>query len=128
MKVTRSIVLYLLFLVCLSVPPVILQYSGHDDLLVPKFWLFFFFLSGLTLLVIGSILFVQHKNQEYYAQAFLAATTVKILALLIFILIFSAKNNVDKHIFIADFMYTYFFNMGFEVYILLRNLRHKNLR
>jgi hypothetical protein len=128
MKVTRSILLYLLFLVCLSIPPVILQYSGHDDLLVPKFWLFFFFLSGLTLLVIGSILFVQSKNQEYYAQAFLAGTTVKILALLIFILIFSAKNKVNKHIFIADFMYTYFFNMGFEVYILLRNLRHKNLR
>src|SRR5579872_1280848 len=125
MKVTRSIISYLLFLVCLSVPPVILQNTGHADLMVPGFWPFFFFLSGLTLLVIGSILFVQSKNHEYYAQAFLAATTVKILALLIFILVISAKNKVDKHIFIADFIYIYFFNMGFEVYILLRNLRHK---
>ena len=128
MKVSRSVFLYLVFLVCIAIPPVILQNTGYADLLVPKFWLFFFFVSAFTLLVIGSILFVQYKNQEYYAQAFLVATTIKILALLIFILVFAAKNKVNKQIFVVDFMYSYFLNMGFEVYILLRNLRHKNLR
>ena len=128
MKISPSIFLFLLFLVVIAIPPAVLQYTGSDHWLIPNFWLFFFFVSGLTLLVVGSILFVQYKNQEYYAQAFLASTTVKILALLIFILVFSSKNNVNKHIFLADFIYIYFLNMGFEVYILLRNLRHKNLR
>ena len=97
-------------------------------MLVVHFWLIFFYISGLTFLVVCSILFVQFKNKEYYAQAFLAGTTVKILACLIFIVVFLMKNKVNKSAFLADFFYIYLLNMVFEVYLLLRNLRHKNLR
>lgn len=128
MKIFPSILAFLIFTLILAIPPVILQYSGNTDLLVPHFWLVFFYMSALTLLVVALILFVQYKNQEYYAQAFMGGTTVKILACLAFIVIFAAKNKVNKHIFLADFFYIYFLNMGFEVYLLLRNLRHKNLR
>jgi F0F1-type ATP synthase assembly protein I len=73
-------------------------------------------------------LYVQHKNQEYYVQAFMAGTTVKILACMIFIVVYLMKNKVNKMVFVGDFIYIYFLNMGFEIYLLLRNLRHKNLR
>ena len=73
-------------------------------------------------------LFVQRKNSELYAQAFLAGTTVKILGTLFFVLVFLRKNQVDKLVFAADFFYIYFLNMAFEVYGLLRNLRNQNLR
>jgi len=63
-----------------------------------------------------------------FSEAFMGATVVKILACLIFVVIFLAKNKVEKYVFIGDFFYTYFLNTIFEVYILLRTLRNKILR
>jgi hypothetical protein len=128
MKILPSILAYLFFTFILAIPPVILQFSGNASALTPHFWLLFFYLSGLTFLVVSSILFVQQKNGDYYIQAFLAGTTVKILACIGFIVIFLMKNKVNKYVFLADFFYVYLLNMVFEVYVLLRNLRHKNLR
>ena len=128
MKVLPSILSYLAFVILLAIMPVAAQHNGYADWLVANFWLIFFFLSGLTFLVLTTILVVQQKNEEYYVQAFLAATTVKILACLVFIVVFLMKNKVNKYVFLADFFYTYLLNMVFEVYVLLRNLRHKNLR
>jgi hypothetical protein len=128
MKALPSIFSFLLFTILLAIVPAAAQHNGYADWLVPNFWLLFFYIAVLTLLVISALLFVQYKNQDYYAQAFMAGTTVKILACMIFILLFVAKNKVNKQVFLADFIYIYFLNMGFEVYILLRNLRHKNLR
>ena len=96
--------------------------------IIPKFWILFGYIAVLTLLVTGTVLFVQRKNSELYAQAFLAGTTVKILCTLFFIVVFLRKNQVDKLVFAADFFYIYFLNMAFEVYGLLRNLRNQNLR
>jgi hypothetical protein len=128
MKILPSILSYSGFIILLAVLPFAAQHNGYDDWLVPRFWLIFFFLSGLTFLVLASIVIVQQKNEEYYVQVFLAATTVKILACLVFIVVFLMKNKLNKHVFLADFFYVYLLNMVFEVYVLLRNLRHKNLR
>lgn len=105
-----------------------LTYTGHTDLIVPKFWLLFFFLSGLTFLTVISILMVAKINNEMYAQAFLAATTAKLLACMFFALIFLLKNAVNRYVFVADFFYIYFLNMVFEIYGLLRNLRNQKIR
>ena len=128
MKVLPSIFAYLGFVLLLSIMPVAAQHNGYADWLVTNFWLIFFFLSGLTFIVITAILLVQQKNKDHYVQAFLICTTVKILACLVFIIVFLAKNKVNKYVFLADFFYVYLLNMVFEVYVLLRNLRHKNLR
>jgi hypothetical protein len=128
MKTLPSILGYLLFVILLAVPPVVLQYTGNGDLMVPQFWLVFFYISGLTFMVISAVVLMNAKNKEYFVQAYLAGTTVKILACIIFIFIFAMKNKVNKHVFLADFFYIYLLNMVFEVYVLLRNLRHKNLR
>jgi F0F1-type ATP synthase assembly protein I len=85
-------------------------------------------MSGLTFLVVAMMLIVKQKNKEYFTQAFLGGTTIKILACLVFIVLFLMKNKLNKHVFLADFFYVYLLNMVFEVYVLLRNLRHKNLR
>src|SRR5580698_5411680 len=116
MKTLPSILGYLLFAVLLAVPPVILQYTGNADLLVPKFWLVFCFISGLTFIVVASVTLMQAKSREYFVQAYLVSTTVKILACMGFILIFAMKNKVNKHVFLADFFYIYLLNMVFEVY------------
>jgi hypothetical protein len=128
MKVYRTILSFLVFIILLAVPPVLLNYTGNTDLLAPHFWLLFFFISGLTLVVIIAVLLSQRANSEVYSQVFLAATTFKILVCLIFMVVFLRKNHVDKVIFVADFLYIYFLNTAFEVYGLLRNLRNQNLR
>ena len=63
-----------------------------------------------------------------HAQVFLAGTTFKILACLAFLVVFIMKIKVDKPVFVGNFFYLYFLNTAFEVYILLRTLRHKILR
>jgi len=128
MKVYRTILLFVAFIIVIAIPPVLLNYTGNTDLLAPHFWLLFLFISGLTLIVIAAVLLSQRGNSEMYSQVFLAATTFKILACLIFMVVFLHKNHVDKLIFIADFFYVYFLNTAFEVYGLLRNLRNQNLR
>ena len=127
MKVTSSIISFLLFIVIISIPPVILQHLGNTALMVGNFWIIFFFMSGLTFLVLMVTLMIGSKNQEYLSQAFLAGTTFKILAGLVFIFVFLSKNAPDKAIFLGDFAYIYLLTMVFEIYLLLRNLRHKNL-
>ena len=128
MKISLAIRYFLLFTLSIAIPPVLLQYTGNSDLLTTGFWIVFFYMSGLTFFVLMLMLIVGQKKPEYFAQAFLGGTTLKILASLIFILVFLKNNTVNKPIFLAGFAYIYLLNMGFEVYVLLRKLRHENLR
>ncbi len=74
------------------------------------------------------VLIGQQIDAEKGTQFFLAATVFKILACLVFALVFLLKNKVNKYVFVADFFYVYFLNTAFEIYSLLRNLRNQNLR
>jgi len=128
MKIPQAILYFFLFTFIIAAPPLVLQYTGNTSLLTPGFWVLFFFISGITFLVLMLMLFVGEKNKEYFAQGFLGGTTFKILACLVFIFVFSRKNAPDKTVFLVNFTYIYLLNMGFEVYVLLRKLRHENLR
>src|SRR5258708_7229844 len=125
MKISHSILLFIVFAICLAIPPLALQFNNHDDWLTPHFWLIFFFISGFTFAGMAGILLVQRSKHDYYVQAFMASTTIKILACMIFVVVFLMKNKVNKGVFLADFVYIYLFNMVFEIYVLMRNLRHQ---
>jgi len=128
MKIYQALLFYLWFTFIIAIPPYALNAYGHADLVIPQFWVIFFFLSGLTLLVVACILIVRQMFPTMFSEAFMGATVVKILGCLVFVLVFLAKNKVDKYVFLGDFFYIYFLNTVFEVYILLRTLRHKILR
>ncbi|MDR6942618.1 hypothetical protein [Mucilaginibacter pocheonensis] len=128
MKILPFVLFYLLFIIIIAIPPLVLTYTGYAGWITPKFWLLFFFLSGLTFLTIISVLMVSKINPDMSAQAFLAATTVKLLACMFFALVFLLKNAVNRYVFVADFFYIYFLNMAFEIYGLLRNLRNQKIR
>ena len=83
-------------------------------------------MSFITLIILVFMLIIYQKNKEYYAQAFLGATTFKLLLCLVFLLVFIKKNHPDKFVFLVDFAYIYFLNTVFEIYSLLRNLRNQN--
>ncbi|TWJ00033.1 hypothetical protein JN11_02448 [Mucilaginibacter frigoritolerans] len=126
MKTYKSIITFLLFTCLVAVPPLALKYSGLESWLVPGFWGMFFFVAGLTFIVLLFILTIQAKNTEMYAPAFLGATTFKLLACLIFLLVFIKTRHPEKVFFVVDFMYLYLLNTVFEIYGLLRNLRNQN--
>ena len=126
MKIYKVLLSFLIFNCLLAVPPLLLTWLDNADMLVSGFWVLFFFVSILTLIVILTVLIVQQKNNEMYAAAFLGATTFKLLACLIFVLVFIKKNHPEKVFFVVDFMYLYFLNTVFEIYGLLRNLRNQN--
>jgi hypothetical protein len=128
MKITTTIFLFLLFTIIIGLPPAILQYTGNTTLLANGFWTLFCFMAGITFLITIGMLMAKNKNQEHFTPAFLGGTTVKILACLIFIFVFLHNKPADKHIFMADFGYIYLLNTAFEIYVLLRNLRHENLK
>lgn len=128
MKSYSFIVSFLVFTVLLAVPPLVLQYTGNNSLLVPHFWGMFGYISGITFLAILAVILVQRKNTEMYAQAFMGATVFKMLAFLVFVLIFIKKTHPEKITFVADIMYLYFLNTAFEVYGLLSNLRNQKNR
>jgi fucose 4-O-acetylase-like acetyltransferase len=128
MKISQSIITFLLFTILIAATPAVLQYTGNTTLLDHEFWTLFSFISVLTFLVLVMMLVTYQKKKEYFAQAFLGGTTLKILITMIFIFVLLRNNKVNKLIFMADFLYIYLLNTAFEVYILLRNLRHENLR
>lgn len=76
----------------------------------------------------AAVLVAQRLVPEFYAQVFMGATVFKMLACLVFMLVLVLKTKVDKPVFVANFFYLYFLNTGFEVYVLLRNLRNQNLK
>jgi hydrogenase-4 membrane subunit HyfE len=128
MKVYKPIISFLIFTLLLALPPALLTFFDAGDYLVPHFWGIFVFISTTTLIVTFAVLLAQQKNSEIYAQAFLGATTFKILTCLIFVLVFIKKTHPPKVFFVVDFMYLYFLNTAFEVFYLLRTLRNQNSR
>ncbi len=116
----------MIFTIIIAIPALLLIFTGNASWLVPHFWVIFFFMSVITLLIIVFVLAVQQKNSEMYAQAFMGATTFKLLCCLVFLLVYIRKMHPDKVVFVVDFMYIYFLNTIFEIYGLLRNLRNQN--
>ena len=104
MKLYKVLLQFIIFSVLLAVPAVILTYVENGYWLVPDFWGVFMFLSLLTFVTTFAVLLVQQKNSEMYGQAFLAATTFKLLATLVFILIFIKETKPIKIVFMVDFM------------------------
>lgn len=128
MKIAAKIFPFLIFTILLALPPIYFIYFGDKSLIVPQFWGLFVFVGGLTLLALIAILAAQSSSAELGTQIFMAATVFKLLACLVFVLVFFLKHKVDRPVFMVDFFYLYFLNTGFEIYVLLCNLRNQNLK
>jgi hypothetical protein len=127
-QIIFKLIPFFVFTLLLAAIPLCLKLAGMQHLLATQFWVMFAFIGFLTLAVLIFVFAIQNLMPEYYAQTFLAATVFKMLACLSFMLFLMLKTPVNKPVFMADFFYLYFLNTGFEVYILLRNLRNQNLK
>lgn len=127
MRFFKKIFPFLIFTALLAVPPFWLKYTPYYYLLIPQFWVLFAFVGGLTFAALSSVLLAQNANPETYTQIFMGATVFKLLACLVFVLVFIIKIKVNKPFFMVDLLYLYFLNTGFEIYVLLCNLRNQKL-
>jgi hypothetical protein len=126
--IVKKILPFFVFSLLLAVPPVCLIFFNLQHLLVAHFWLLFGFVGGLTLMALTGVLLAQNGDPETYTQVFMGATVFKLLACLVFVLVYVINIQVNKTVFMLNLIYLYFLNTGFEIYVLLRNLRNQNLR
>ncbi len=121
----RTLISFVVFNILLAIPPVLLLVTGSNQWILPQFWGIFIMLNGLTFILLFSVTIVQKRMPALYAQTFLGATIVKMLGSMIFALLLVKKIHANQAVFLANFFYIYFLNAGFEVYVLLRNLRNQ---
>lgn len=125
----RFIISFWAFTLIIALPPLVAEYLlPQHNLLMEKFWVVFLFFTLLTLMVSCAIIISMSKGSRISVQVFMAASITKLLACMIFALVYLSIYKVSELRFIACFFYLYFLNTIFEIYSLLCNLRHQKLR
>ncbi|MEO5910724.1 MAG: hypothetical protein ABIP95_07530 [Pelobium sp.] len=96
-----------------------------QTVLIPYFWLVFGFMATITLLVYLISVWGLKIGGDYQSHILLASITIRLLLSMVFILIYTQKVRVDSILFITNFFSVYLLFTVFEIYCLLRNLRHQ---
>lgn len=104
------------------------QILPASDFLVPSFWLIFGFLGGITYIAYILAHIGINRNPEAGVVAILGSVIVKLIFCMAFVLIYSIKAKESGILFILNFFSLYLLFTVFEMYCLLRNLRHQNLK
>jgi len=134
----RFILYYILYTALLAGIALSLPHLFPDvKLLADKFWVVFSFLGGLTFIAYILALIGIKRNPETGVLAIMGSIAVKMLFSMAFVLIYSLNtkkkivingvNTEEKDlVFIFNFFSLYLLFTFFEIYGLLRNLRHQN--
>jgi len=96
------------------------------NLLVRKFWLVFCFLGGLTYIAYITAYFGIKTDPETGVMAIMGSIVLKMIFSLAFVLIYSLNSQEKGVVFALNFFSLYLLFSFFEIYSLLRNLRHQN--
>lgn len=127
MKATAVFLRFAVFTLIILVPPLLMHLRLLPDMRIPRFGVLAGFFTGLTGLVILSVLYARRSGKaENSAKTFLAATVLKLLLCMSIALLYIVKIEVSRSLFVLNFFYLYFLNTAFEIYALIRNLRHQN--
>jgi len=97
-----------------------------EPLLAKRFWLIYGIVSGVTLIAYLVADFGLKRNPESGVMMIMGAIAVKMFFLMAFVLIYSLKTQERGIIFVLNFFSLYLLFSLFEIYALLRNLRHQN--
>jgi hypothetical protein len=96
------------------------------SVLVPKFWVIFGFLAGLTMIAYVLSRIGIRKGPEFSVYAVMGGIVLKLIFSMVFVLVYVINNKVDNIKFAVNFFSLYFLFTGFEIYALLTNLRTQN--
>ena len=127
LSLLRFILYYLLYTALLAGIAIALPHLFPTvKLLANKFWLVFGFLSGLTFVAYILAFLGIKRNPETGVLAIMGSIAVKMLFSMAFVLIYSLNNKGKDLVFVFNFFSLYLLFTFFEIYGLLRNLRHQN--
>ena len=127
MSLQRFISYYILYTAILAGIAIALPYVFPSiNLLADKFWLIFGFLSVLTFIAyILAFLGIKH-NPETGVMAIMGSIVLKLIFSMAVVLIYSLNHKEKDLLFVFNFFSLYLLFTCFEIFGLLRNLRHQN--
>jgi hypothetical protein len=99
---------------------------SDTKLLANKFWLVFSFLGVLTFIAYVVAFIGIKRNPETGVLAIMGSIAIKMLFSMAFVLIYSLNHKGKDVVFVLNFFSLYLLFTCFEIYSLLRNLRHQN--
>ncbi len=88
----------------------------------------FGFLAGITYIAYVLVDIGVKRDPEVGVMAIMGSIAVKMIFCMVFLLICSIKGKGIGFLFISNFFSIYLLFTAFEIYCLLRNLRHPNLK
>ncbi|MNX62019.1 hypothetical protein D3C86_929670 [compost metagenome] len=127
MSLSKFILSYLLYTAILGAIAYFLPIVFPDvKLLVTKFWVLFGFLAGITFVAYVLAFLGIQRNPEAGIMAIMGSIALKMLFSMAFVLIYSLNSKEKGLILVLNFFSLYLLFSFFEIYSLLRNLRHQN--
>jgi hypothetical protein len=102
----------------------IIQITSAQDVLIPWFWGVFALMAGTTLIAYLSSWFGIKKGGEASILSLMAVMGIKIFICMGLAIVYLMNFKVKSAPFLIEFFSLYFLFTAFEVYFLLRNLRH----
>ncbi|RZL45131.1 MAG: hypothetical protein EOP00_18115 [Pedobacter sp.] len=127
MSLQRFILYYLIYTALLAGVAIALPHVFPTvKLLANKFWLVFGFLGVLTFIAYVLAFIGIKRNPETGVMAIMGSIVLKMLFSMAFVLIYSLNNKGKDLVFVFNFFSLYLLFTFFEIYGLLRNLRHQN--
>ncbi|SDL33697.1 hypothetical protein SAMN04487898_117105 [Pedobacter sp. ok626] len=127
MSLARFTFSYLLFTVVLGTIAYLLPSAFPEvTILAKKFWVVFGFLAGITFIAYVVADLGMKRNPEAGVMAIMASIALKMIFSMAFVLIYSMNSKEKGMVFVLNFFSLYLLFSFFEIYSLLRNLRHQN--
>lgn len=127
MNLSRFLILFFGFTLLLGAGADLMERANPSDtILIPKFWVVFATIAFLTLIAYLLSWFGIQKGGEVSVFTILGGIVMKLLFCMVFVLVYLLKFKVNDIQFVLNFFSLYFLYTAFEVYCLLRNLRHQN--
>jgi len=127
LKLFKFAFLYLIYTAILAGIAFALQGLYPDvKLLAGKFWVVFGFLAGITFIAYTVADLGIKRNPETGIMAIMGSIALKMIFSMAFVLIYSLNTQEKGMVFVLNFFSLYLLFSFFEIYCLLRNLRHQN--
>jgi len=127
LSILRFTFFYLLFSLVLAAVAFSLPVLFPDTtVLANKFWVVFGFLAGITYIAYIVADLGIKRNPEVGIMAIMGSIALKMIFSMAFVLIYSLNSKGKGMVFVLNFFSLYLLFSFFEIYCLLRNLRHQN--
>ncbi len=127
MSLTRFTLFYLIYCAALAGIAYLLPFLFPGSMvLVRHFWVVFGFLGGITFIAYVVADLGIKRNPETGIMAIMGSIALKMIFSMAFVLIYSLNSKGKGMVFVLNFFSLYLLFSFFEIYSLLRNLRHQN--